>query len=79
MSVSIGATGSGLGPRGAIASFGEQTEGRAFDWRVVARLLAYLRPHSQRMAIALALTLAASALTLVAPYLIKVAIDQHIA
>lgn len=78
MSVSIGATGSGLGPRGAIASFGEQTEGRAFDRRIVARLLAFLRPHSLRMAAALVLTLAASALALAAPYLIKVAIDQYI-
>jgi ATP-binding cassette subfamily B multidrug efflux pump len=79
MSISIGATGSGLGPRGAIASFGEQAEGQAFDWRVAIRLLAFLRPHRRRMVAALALMLVASALTLAAPYLVKLAIDQYIA
>jgi len=68
-----------MGPRGAIESFGEAVEGRAFDRRVVVRLLAYLRPHGKRMAAAFALMLAASALTLAAPYLVKVAIDQTIA
>ena len=79
MSISIGATGSGLGPRGAIQSFGEEAAGRAFDRRVVFRLLAYLRPHWRRMAAAFALMLVASALTLAAPFLIKLAIDQNIA
>ncbi len=55
MSVSIGATGAHMGPRGAIESFGEAVEGRAFDRRVVVRLLAYLRPHDKRMAAAFAL------------------------
>jgi len=59
--------------------FGERTDGKAFDWRVVTRLLTYLRPHRQRMAAAFLLMLMASALTLAAPYLVKVAIDQFIA
>ncbi len=79
MSISIGAAGAGMGPRSAMESFGEEIEGRAFDRRVVVRLLAFLRPHWRRMAAAFALMLIASALTLAAPYLIKVAIDQHIA
>jgi ABC-type multidrug transport system fused ATPase/permease subunit len=79
VSFSIGAAGSSLGPRGAIESFGEQVEGRALNPRVVFRLLAYLRPHWQRMSAAFVLMLAASALTLAAPYLVKVAIDQPIA
>jgi ATP-binding cassette subfamily B multidrug efflux pump len=78
MSVSIGATGAGIGPRSAMQSFGDNAEAGAFDRRVVIRLLAYLRPHWRRMAVALVLMLLASALTLAAPYLIKVAIDQYI-
>jgi len=68
-----------MGPRGAIENFGEHQEGRAFDRRIVARLLTYLRPHWQRMGAAIGLMLISSALTLAAPYLIKVAIDQYIA
>jgi ABC-type multidrug transport system fused ATPase/permease subunit len=79
MSFSIGSSGPRMGPRGAIQSFGEGEEGRAFDRRVITRLLGYLRPHSWRMAAAFALTLVASGLTLAAPYLVKVAIDQPIA
>ncbi len=79
MTFSIGAAGASLGPRGAIESFGEQVEGRAFNPRVVVRLLAYLRPHWPRMAVAFACMLIASGLSLAAPYLVKVAIDQFIA
>jgi len=79
LSISIGTTGSSIGPRGAIESFGEGVEGRAFDSRILVRLLAYLRPHGRRMAAAFALMLVASALTLVTPYLTKMAIDGPIA
>ncbi len=78
MSFSIGAAGAPMGPRGVLRRLGGEADRGAFDWRVVARLLAYLRPHWQRMFLAFALMLIASALTLAAPYLIKVAIDQHI-
>jgi ATP-binding cassette subfamily B multidrug efflux pump len=79
MSFSIGSTSPRMGPRGAIERFGDKVEGRAFNPRVVLRLLAYLRPHWRRMAAAFVLMLIASALTLTAPYLVKVAIDQPIA
>ncbi len=79
MSFSIGSTGADIGPRSAIAGFGHEQEGQAFNGRVVIRLLAFLRPHWRRMVIAFALMLVASALTLAAPYLIKVVIDQYIA
>jgi len=62
-----------------IESFGEKVEGRTFDPRIVLRLLAFLRPHGRRMAAAFVLMLATTALTLAAPYLIKVAIDGPIA
>jgi ABC-type multidrug transport system fused ATPase/permease subunit len=59
--------------------FGDKVEGRAFEPRVVLRLLAYLRPYWRRMAAAFGLMLVASALTLATPYLVKLAIDQPIA
>ncbi|MDE3091589.1 MAG: hypothetical protein KGJ80_19640, partial [Chloroflexota bacterium] len=64
MPLSIGATGAGIGPRKAVEGFGEQAEGRAFDGRVVLRLLGHLRPHWRRMTAAFALMLIDSALTL---------------
>ncbi len=68
-----------MGPRGAIEGFGEGVEGRAFDPRILRRLLGYLRPHSRRMVFALVLVLTSSALSLVTPYLTKMAIDGPIA
>lgn len=79
MSISIGTASAGIGPRHVMEGFGERTDGKAFDWRVITRLLTYLRPYWQRMAVAFLLMLVASALTLAVPYLIKVAIDQFIA
>ncbi len=79
MSLSIGSTGTAMGPRGAIENFGEQSETHAFDSRIALRLIGYLRPYWQRMLAATILILGSSALTLAAPYIIKVAIDQFIA
>ncbi|MFZ5917069.1 MAG: ABC transporter ATP-binding protein [Chloroflexota bacterium] len=79
MSFSIGAGSPRMGPRGVLEQFGEKVEGRAFDVRIILRLLAYVRPYWRRMAVAFGLMLIASALTLAAPYLVKVAIDQPIA
>lgn len=79
MSFSFGSAGADLGPRGAIANFGQEQEGQAFNGRIALRLLAYLQPHWRRMVAAFGLMLLASALTLVAPYLMKIAIDQNIA
>src|SRR6266511_1390080 len=79
MSISIGSSGSNMSPRGAIRDFGKQQTGKAFDLRIVVRLLAYLRPYWLRMTIAITFVLMSAALTLSVPYLIKVAIDQSIA
>lgn len=79
MSFSIGSTSPGMGPRGALERFGEHSgEGRPLNWQVARRLLTYLRPHRGRMALAVVFMLATTGLTLVTPYLIKVAIDQYI-
>ncbi len=79
MSFTIGTSSAGMGPGQMVRSFGEELEGRVFDRRIALRLLGFLRPHWRRMAVAGGLMLVATALSLVAPYLIKVAIDQYIA
>ena len=79
MSFSIGSSGAGMGPRGALNRFGNEKEGRAFDRRVVRRMLAYLRPYRGKMTLALLLVVITSLLALSIPYLIGVAIDNYIA
>jgi ATP-binding cassette subfamily B protein len=57
----------------------EEVLGKAYDARLMRRLLAYLRPHTWYVATAL-LALVGDAITQLAPpYLVKVAIDQYIA
>lgn len=78
MTVSIGSAGPGMGPAGALERFGGNPEGKPFDRRVALRLLAYLKPHRRRMLLALVLMLVGSGLSILAPYLIKVAVDTNI-
>lgn len=79
MSFSIGTSSSGMGPRTALENFGgTQREGEMFNQEVVKRMLQYLKPHRWKMIAALILTLVESGLTLLSPYLMKVAIDQYI-
>ncbi|MHB0923633.1 MAG: ABC transporter ATP-binding protein [Bellilinea sp.] len=80
MSFSIGNVSPGMGPRDALDRYGSANREDAgrFNPRVIKRLLGYLRPHTWKMAAALVLTLAESGLTLLTPYLTKVAIDQYI-
>jgi ABC-type multidrug transport system fused ATPase/permease subunit len=75
MTISIGSSRPSLGPGQVLESFGDTVTGRPFDWRIVTRLLDYLRPHAQRMWLAVVLMLLSSALALAAPYVIKMAID----
>jgi ATP-binding cassette subfamily B protein len=51
----------------------------SYDWRLLRRLLGYLRPHHPAVAAAFALIVAQAGVDLVGPYLTKVAIDRHIA
>ncbi len=80
MSFSIGGSSSGLGPRSLLEDFGSpgQREGDVFNRKVIGRMLSYLRPFKWKMLAALLLTLLQSGLTLLSPYLVKVAIDQYI-
>ena len=56
----------------------EDVLGKAYDAVLMRRLLRYLRPYKAQVAIALAAIIAASALQLVQPWLMKVAIDRYI-
>ena len=57
----------------------EEVLGKAYDARLMRRLLAYLHPHKWYVAGALLALIGDAAVQLVPPYLVKVAIDQYIA
>jgi ATP-binding cassette subfamily B protein len=57
----------------------EEVLGKAYDARLMRRLLGYLRPYKPQVAIALAAIIASSVLQLAQPWLMKVAIDNYIA
>ncbi|HET7218182.1 MAG TPA: ABC transporter ATP-binding protein [Vicinamibacterales bacterium] len=57
----------------------EEVLGKAYDARLMRRLLTYLWPYRLQVAIALASIICASVLQLAQPYLMKIAIDRHIA
>jgi ABC-type multidrug transport system fused ATPase/permease subunit len=80
MGFGIGVSNPGMGPRGVLRDFGTESEyrGQAFNRRVVLRLLGYLRPYKQQMALAFLAMLAVTAFTLLTPYLLKIAVDQYI-
>lgn len=56
----------------------EEAPAVRYDARLVRRLLRYVRPYRARVALAVALLLAAAALQLVGPYLTKVALDRAV-
>ncbi len=56
----------------------EQTTGPVVNRAVMARLGAYLRPHRLRIAWALLLVAVTSATQIAGPYLLKIAIDDHL-
>ncbi len=53
--------------------------GKAYDARLMRRLLAYLRPYWRQVLLAFVAIIAGAAGQLAQPYLIKIAIDRHIA
>jgi ATP-binding cassette subfamily B multidrug efflux pump len=76
----IGVSNPGMGPRGVLDSFATETDhrGQVYNPRVVRRLLSYLRPFWRQMSLAFLAMLVVTLLTLVTPYLLKIAIDQFI-
>ncbi len=61
-----------------MSSAEDEVLGKAYDARLMRRLLAYLRPYRGAVAIAFVATLGSSAASLAQPYLIKLAIDNHV-
>ncbi len=57
----------------------EEVLGKAYDARLMRRLLGYLRPYRLMVAWALGALIGGSALQLAQPYLMKIAIDRYIA
>ena len=56
----------------------EDVLGRAYDSRLMRRLLTYLRPYRGQVSVAVAAIIGHSALDLAPPYLTKVVIDRYI-
>jgi ATP-binding cassette subfamily B protein len=56
----------------------DEVLGRAYDSRLMHRLLTYLRPYRRQVALAVAAIIGHSALDLVPPYLTKTVIDWYI-
>src|SRR5215813_11424030 len=57
----------------------EEVLGKAYDARLMRRLLTYLRPYKRYVALALVLILFESGLEVTFPWLTKIAIDRYIA
>ncbi len=64
--------------RADVSIHDEEVLGKAYDARLMRRLLGYLRPYSSQVAIALAAIICGSILQLAQPWLMKVAIDRYI-
>ncbi len=56
----------------------EQVLGKAYDARLMRRLLTYIRPYRRSAFLALVCLIAGSAFSIIQPYLTKVAIDRYI-
>ncbi len=61
-----------------ISSHDEDILGKAYDARLMRRLVGYLRPYRRHVALAIAAIVAHSALQLAPPYLTKLVIDRYI-
>jgi ATP-binding cassette subfamily B protein len=57
----------------------EEVLGKAYDARLMKRLLVYLRPYRWHVVIALVAIIIKAAADVVGPYLIKVAVDKYLA
>jgi ATP-binding cassette subfamily B protein len=56
----------------------EEVLGKAYDSRLMKRLLTYLRPYKWQVAVALVTIILKAAMDVVGPYLTKVAIDKYL-
>ena len=51
---------------------------KIYDWKLMKRILAYARPYTGLIAVSILLLIIVSGVIILRPYLIKVAIDDHI-
>ncbi|HPN34772.1 MAG TPA: ABC transporter ATP-binding protein [bacterium] len=56
----------------------EETLGKAYDSRLMRRLMGFLRPYRWSVLLAVAVLIAGSLIELAGPYLTRIAIDNHI-
>ncbi len=56
----------------------EELESREVDWNLMKRLLVYIRPYRWKVIGAIAIMLATAGLQILTPWLVKIAIDNHI-
>ena len=56
----------------------DEVLGKAYDARLMRRLLHYLRPYWRQVALAFVTIIVSAAASLIQPYLIKLAIDRYI-
>jgi ATP-binding cassette, subfamily B, multidrug efflux pump len=57
----------------------EEVLGKAYDSRLMRRLLTYLRPYRWQVTIAIAAIILKSFCDVLGPYLVKVAVDRYLA
>jgi len=62
----------------ALATYEEEALGRAYDARLMRRLLQYVQPHLARVLIAVLLLVAAAGVELVGPWLTMIALDRAV-
>ena len=56
----------------------DEVLGKAYDARLMRRLLQYLRPYWRQVSLAFVTIIVSAVASLIQPYLIKVAIDRYI-
>ena len=57
----------------------EEVLGKAYDGRLMRRLLTYLRPYKWHVVVALGAIILKSGLDVLGPFLTKIAIDKYLA
>jgi ATP-binding cassette, subfamily B, multidrug efflux pump len=57
----------------------EEVLGKAYDGRLMRRLIRYIRPYRWHVALGILLSLAISAMEAIRPYFVKIAVDRDIA
>jgi ATP-binding cassette, subfamily B, multidrug efflux pump len=69
----------GGGPGGLLRRLGgEDEEPRALDIRIILRLAIFIKPYWRSMVVAFLLMVVTAGLGLATPYLVKIAVDEHI-